>query len=91
MQAFVGWLRGSEAEHYRMVAVPSIEAKDAKTPHRERAARSRECTRVINRMKSTLARLGIRSFKPDLKKVAGRLDDLRCDATINLRPLRQSR
>ena len=76
MRAFVGWLRG-EAEHCRMVAVPSIEAEDGKTPHRERAARSRECTRVINRMKSTLARLGIRGFKPDLKKAAGRLDDLR--------------
>ena len=58
-------------------AVPSIEAEDAKTPNRERAARSRECTRVINRMKSTLARLGIRGFKPDLKKAARRLDDLR--------------
>ena len=76
MRAFVGWLRG-EAEHCRMVAVPSIEAEDAKTPHRERAARSRECTRVINRMKSTLARLGVRGFKPELKKAAGRLDDLR--------------
>ena len=56
--------------------MPSIEAEDAKIPHRERAARSRECTRVINRMKSTLARLGIRGFKPDLKKAAGKLDDL---------------
>ena len=76
MRTYVGWLRG-EAEHCRMVAVPSIEAEDAKTPHRERAARSRECTRVINRMKSTLARLGIRGFKPELKKATGKLDDLR--------------
>ena len=75
MRAYVGWLRG-EAEHCRMVAVPSIESEDAKIPHRERAARSRECTRVINRMKSTLARLGIRGFKPNLKKAAGKLDDL---------------
>ena len=60
-----------------MVAVPSIEAEDAKIPHRERAARSRDCTRAINRMKATLARLGIRGFKPELKKAAQRLDDLR--------------
>ena len=76
MRAYVDWLRG-EAEHCRMVAVPSIEAEDAKTPNRERAARSWECTRVINRMKSTLARLGIRGFKPDLKKAVSKLDDLR--------------
>ena len=76
MRAYVGWLRG-EAEHCRIVAVPSIEAEDAKTPHREPAARSRECTRVINRMKATLARLGIHGFKPDLKKAAGKPDDLR--------------
>ncbi len=76
MRAFIDWLRG-EAEHCRKVAVPSIEAEDAKTPHRERVARSRECTRVINRMKATLARLGIRDFKPDLKKAANRLDELR--------------
>jgi len=76
MRTFIGWLRG-EAEHRRMVVVPSIEAEDAKTPHRERVARSRECTKVINRMKATLARLGIRDFKPDLKKAANRLDELR--------------
>ena len=57
MWAFVGWLRG-EAERCRKVAVPSIEAEDAKTPHRETVARSRECTRMIDRMKFTLARLG---------------------------------
>ncbi len=73
----VGVAQG-EAEHCRMVAVPSIEAEDAKIPHRERAARSRECTRVINRMKSTLARLGIRVFRPDLKKAAGRAECHQC-------------
>ena len=76
MRGFVGWLHG-EAEHCRMVAVPSIEAEDAKIPHRDRSARSRDCTRVINRMKATLARLGIRGFKPEMKKATDRLDDLR--------------
>lgn len=32
---------------------------------------------MINRMRSTLARLGIRGFKPDLKKAVDRLGDLR--------------
>ena len=76
MRGFIGWLRG-EAEHCRMVAVPSIEAEDAKIPHRERSARSRDCTRVINCMKATLARLGIRGFNPELKRASHRLDDLR--------------
>ncbi len=76
MRAFIGWLRG-EVEHCRMVAVPSIEAEDAKIPHRERGARSRDCTRAINRMKATLTCLGIRGFKPELKEAAQRLDDLR--------------
>ena len=76
MRGFIGWLRG-EVEHCRMVAVPSIEAEDAKIPHRERSARSRDCTRMINRMKATLARLGIRGFNPKLKRATHRLDDLR--------------
>jgi len=33
----------------------------------------RERTRIVNRIKSTLARLGIRSFKPTLRKAAERL------------------
>ena len=42
-----------------------------------RSARSRDCTRMINRMKATLARLGIRGFNPELKRASHRLDDLR--------------
>jgi transposase len=30
----------------------------------------RERTRIVNRMKGTLARLGIRNFKPTLRKAA---------------------
>jgi transposase len=40
--------------------------EDAKRPNRER-----EC--IVNRIKSTLARLGIRDFKPTLRKAAERL------------------
>lgn len=76
IRAFVGWLRG-EVEHYRMVAIPSIEEEDAKYPHRERENLVGERTRVINRMKATLVRLGIRDFNPKLRKAAERLADLR--------------
>ena len=76
IRAFVGWLRG-EVEHCRMVAIPSIEDEDAKYPHRERENLVGERTRVINRMKATLVRLGIRGFNPKLRKAAERLADLR--------------
>jgi transposase len=36
-----------------------------------------ERTRLINRMKSALTRLGIRGFKPELRKAATRLETLR--------------
>jgi transposase len=36
-----------------------------------------EQTRIVNRMKAALIRLGIRGFNPKLKKAAGRLEDLR--------------
>ena len=35
-----------------------------------------ERTRIVNRMKGTLARLGIRNFKPTLRKAAERLATL---------------
>ena len=75
MRVFVGWLRG-ERGHCSMVAVPSIEEEDAKRPNRERESLVGERTRIINRMKSALARLGIRGFKPELRKAAQRLDAL---------------
>jgi hypothetical protein len=36
-----------------------------------------EAGRIINRMKATLIRVGIRGFNPKLKRAAGRLEDLR--------------
>ena len=36
-----------------------------------------ERTRIVNRMKAALSRLGIRGFNPKLKKAAERLKDLR--------------
>ena len=51
-----------------MVAVPTIEQEDAKRPSRERENLVGERTRIVNRMKSALTRLGIRGFKPQLRK-----------------------
>ena len=45
--------------------------------HRERESLAAERTRIVNRMKATLSRLGIRGFNPKLKKAAERLEHLR--------------
>ena len=75
-RAFLGWLRG-ERDHCKMVAIPSIKDEDAKRPNRERENLISEQSRIINRMKAALIRLGIRGFNPKLKRAAGRLDGLR--------------
>jgi transposase len=75
-RVFLGWLRG-ERGHCSMVAVPTIEQEDAKRPSRERESLTGERTRTINRMKSALARLGIRGFKPELRKAPQLVDALR--------------
>src|SRR6516225_2192925 len=75
-RAFLGWLRG-ERDHCKMVAIPTSKDEDAKRPNRERESLVEEQTRIVNRMKATLIRLGIRGFNPKLKKAAGRLEDLR--------------
>jgi transposase len=56
-----------------MARVPTIGEEDAKRPNRERDCLVGERTRIVNRVKSTLARLGIRNFKPTLRKAAERL------------------
>jgi transposase len=75
-RSFLGWLRG-ERDHCKMVAIPTIKDEDAKRPNRERESLIGEQSRIINRMKAALIRLGIRSFNPKLKKAADRLDGLR--------------
>src|SRR5438270_11058078 len=75
-RAFLGWLRG-ERDHCKMVAIPTTKDEDAKRPNRERESLVGEQSRIVNRMKATLTRLGIRGFNPKLKKAAERLDDLR--------------
>jgi transposase len=75
-RAFLGWLRG-ERDHCKMVAIPTTKDEDAKRPNRERESLVGEQNRIVNRMKATLIRLGIRGFNPKLKKAAERLEGLR--------------
>jgi transposase len=60
-----------------MAAIPTLTEEDAKRPNRERESLVGEQGRIVNRMKPTLARLGIRNFNPKLKKAADHLEDLR--------------
>src|SRR3954470_3325993 len=75
-RAFLGWLRG-EPDHCTMAAVPTLEEEDARRPNRERESLVGERTRIVNRIKATLARLGIRGFKPTVRGASERLDTLR--------------
>ena len=76
MRVFLGWLRG-ERGHCGMVAIPTLADEDAKRPSRERENLVAERTRISNRLKSALARLGIRGYKPTLRKAPQRLAALR--------------
>src|SRR6202795_1264775 len=76
MRVFLGWLR-SERGHCGMVAIRTMEEEDARRPSRERESLVDERSRITNRMKSALARLGIRGFKPHLRKAPERLAGLR--------------
>ena len=60
-----------------MAAIPSLLEEDAKRPSREGKSLVSQRTRIGSRIKSTLARLGIRGFKPGLRKAAERLGELR--------------
>src|SRR5437762_2471167 len=84
-RAFLGWLRG-ESRHCSMAKIPTPEEEDAKRPNRERENLVGERTRIVNRMKSTLARLGLRGFKPTLRQAAERLDRLRTAEGVPLPP-----
>src|SRR6266480_646173 len=84
-RGFLGWLRG-ERGHCSMARVPTIAEEDAKRPNRERDCLVGERTRIVNRIKSTLARLGIRNFKPTLRKAAERLATVHTPEGVPLPP-----
>ena len=65
-RTFVGWLRG-ERDHCKTAGIPSLREEDAKRPSRERESLVGEQSRLVNRMKATLIRLGIRGFNPKLR------------------------
>ena len=72
-RSFLGWLRGEE-KHCTMAAVPTRAEEDAKRPNRERQTLVGERTRLVNRMKGALARHGVRSFNPKLRKAPERIE-----------------
>ena len=76
MRALLGWLRG-EPDCCRMVAIPAIADEDSRRPGRERESLIRDRVRVVNRIKATMAWLGIRGFKAGLNNAAQRLSELR--------------
>ena len=84
-RAFLGWLRG-ERGHCSMAEIPTLEEEDAKRPTREREGLVRERTRLVNRIKGALARLGIRGFKPTLRQAPERLSALRLPEGAPLPP-----
>jgi transposase len=84
-RAFLGWLRG-EPDHCTMAAVPTLGEEDARRPSRERENLVSERTRLVNRLKGALARLGVRDFKPTLRNAAGRLEAVRTPEGVPLPP-----
>jgi transposase len=84
-RSFLGWLRG-EPDHCSMAAVPTLEEEDARRPNRERECLVGERTRLVNRVKAGLVRLGIRGFKPTLRNAAERLETLRTPEGAPLPP-----
>src|SRR3954471_22753728 len=84
-RVFLGWLRGGPGP-CTMAAVPTLEEEDARRPNRERESLVGERTRIVNRMKASLARLGIRGFKPTVRKALERLDALRTPEGTGLPP-----
>ena len=85
MRAFLGWLRG-EADHCSMAAIPTLEEEDRKRPNREHQNLSGEKTRIINRVKGALIRLGIRNFNANLRNAAARLKEVRTPEGVLLPP-----
>jgi transposase len=86
LRVLLGWLRG-EPGHCSMAATPSTEVEDAKRPTRERENLVGERTRIINRMKASLARMGVRDLNPAQRKVADQLDRLCTPEGAALPPL----
>jgi transposase len=75
MRALLGWLRG-EAKHCSMAAIPTLSEEDARRANREHQHLVCERTSITNRLKATMARLGIRKFKLRLRTACEQLEKL---------------
>jgi transposase len=84
-RGFLGWLRG-ERGHCSMARIPTIAEEDAKRPNRERECLVGEGMRIVNRIRASLARLGIRDFRPTLRKAAERLATVHTPEGVPLPP-----
>jgi transposase len=67
-----------------MARIPTITEEDGKRPNRERECLVGERTRILNRIKATLARLGVRNFKPMRRDAEERLAELRTPEEVPL-------
>jgi transposase len=76
MRAFLGWLRG-ERKHCSMAAIPTLAQEDDRRPNREHEYLVGERSSLVSRLKSTMARLGVRGFNVKLRKAAEQLAKLR--------------
>jgi transposase len=85
MRAFLGWLRG-ETKHCSMAPIPSLAEEDAKRPNREHEKLGAERTRIMNKIKAALVRLGVHGFKPNLRNAAERLEGLRTPEGLPVPP-----
>ena len=84
-RAFLGWLRG-EPGHCSMAAIPTLDEEDAKRPMREHENLVGERTRITNRLKAAVTRLGIRGFNPKLRRAPQRLAALRTPEDLPIPP-----
>src|SRR5712692_5678124 len=83
MRAVLGWLRG-EVKHCSMVAIPTLAEEDARRPNREHETLVKERGRIVNRMKATMVRFGIRNFNIKLRKALEKLQGLRTPEGVPL-------
>jgi len=85
-RSFLGWLRG-EKKHCSMAPIPTLAEEDARRLNRERQTLTAEASRLVNRMKACLARLGIRNFNVTARNAAARVDGVRTGEGAPLPPL----
>ena len=69
-----------------MVAIPTLAEEDAKRPSREHEKLGSERSRLVNKLKAAMIRLGIRGFNVKLGQAAERLGELRTPEGLPIPP-----